>query len=152
MSYLQPLIKSTVRLLPAILFSLTLAVAHAEEDSLIKVINDPTLEWGPCPAFMGTECKLAVVHGDPSKPNTDVFFKVPGDYDIPNHWHTSAERMVLLTGKMSVTYEGEKSGLLLPGRYAYGPAKKHHKAYCHAGDTCILFIAFEEPVDAFEVH
>ena len=151
MSYLSPLLKSAGRLFPAILFAATLAVAQAEESSLIKVINDPNLEWGPCPAFLGAECKLAVVHGDPSKPNADLFFKVPGDFKIVNHWHTSAERMVLLTGKMSVTYEGEKSGLLLPGRYAYGPAKKHHKAYCHPGDSCILFIAFEAPVDAFEV-
>jgi hypothetical protein len=151
MSYQPSFLKRAARLLPAVVFAATLGAAHAE-DSLIRIVNDPTLEWGPCPAFLGTGCELAVVHGDPSKPNTDVFFKVPGDYDIVNHWHTSAERMVLLTGKMSVTYDGEKSGLLLPGRYAYGPAKKHHKAYCHAGESCILFIAFEEPVDAFAVH
>ena len=41
---------------------------------------------------------------------------------------------------------GEKSDLLYPGRYTYGPAKKPHTAYCHAGEPCILFIALEDPL------
>lgn len=151
MSYLQLFLTRVGRLLPAVVFAATLSVVHAE-DSLIRIVNDPNITWGPCPAFLGEGCRLAAIHGDPAKPNADLFFKVPGDYQIPNHWHTSPERMVLLTGKMTVTYEGEKGGLLYPGRYAYGPAKKPHTAYCHPGESCILFIAFENPVDAFEIE
>jgi len=47
---------------------------------------------------------------------------------------------------MSVTYEGEKSGLMLLGQYEYESLRKNHKAYCHAG----LFIAFEEPADVLK--
>ena len=32
--------------------------------------------------------------------------------------------------------------------YAYGPPKLAHTAECLDGDSCILFIAFEKPVDA----
>jgi hypothetical protein len=47
-----------------------------------------------------------------------------------------------------VTYEGQDTVALRPGSYAYGPAKLAHDAYCEKGDPCVLFIAFESPVDA----
>jgi len=35
-----------------------------------------------------------------------------------------------------------------PGEYAYGPAKLPHEATCTSTTPCVLFIAFEGPVDA----
>ena len=83
-----------------------------------------------------------------AKPNADVFFKVPANFRIPWHTHTSAERMVLVSGELSVTYEGQPTTVLKPGMYAYGPAKLAHEAVCASGAPCVLFIAFEAPVDA----
>ena len=83
------------------------------------------------------------------KKNLDVFFKVAANSDIPNHWHNSAERMILISGKLEVTYKGEKPQTLKVGSYAYGPSKKPHTAKCGDAGPCILFIAFEEPLDAF---
>ncbi len=134
-----------------VFLSLLVLTAQADELSLSKLAKDVNLKWGACPAFLGEACKIAVLHGDPSKPNCDVFFKVPGDYKIPLHWHTSPERMVLVSGKMDVQYQEEENNLLVRGSYAYGPAKKPHKAYCHKGEECILFIAFEAPIDAYEI-
>lgn len=151
MSIQHSFLRGAGKLVPALLFAASLTAAQAGENSLAQVANDPNLEWGPCPAFLGEQCNIAVLHGDPSKPNSDVFFRVPGDYEIVHHWHTSAERMVLVTGTMSVTYDGEKTTTMYPGTYAYGPAKKPHKAYCSKGETCVLFIAFEQPIDAFEI-
>ena len=92
------------------------------------------------------------LHGDRSKENVDIFFKVPANSDIAEHWHTSAERMVLVSGEMEVTYEGEAPQLLKKGSYAYGPAKKPHSAKCKDQGPCVLFIGFEEPLDAFAVE
>jgi len=97
---------------------------------------------------MPTGCEIAVLHGDPAKPNADVFFRVPGGAVIPAHWHTSAERMVLVSGEMKVAYAGQKPPTLRPGTYAYGPPKATHDATCTSKDPCVLFIAFEGPVDA----
>ena len=78
------------------------------ENSILKSIDDETLQWGPCPPFMPEGCNIAVLHGDPSKEKADVLFRVNGKSSIPNHWHSSAERMVLLSGKLEVTYKGEE--------------------------------------------
>jgi anti-sigma factor ChrR (cupin superfamily) len=94
-------------------------------------------------------CNIAVLHGDPAQPNADVFFRVPGKAVIPSHWHTSAERMVLVSGEMRVAYTGQTPSTLRPGTYAYGPSKLQHSATCTSASPCVLFIAFEGPVDAY---
>lgn len=120
---------------------------HAQK-AVVATHDDPGLAWGPCPEFLPAGCQIAVLHGDPAKDNTDIFFKVPAGADIPHHWHTSAERMILVSGEMHLTYDGQPPVVLRPGTYAYGPAKLGHEGRCAAGDPCVLFIAFETPVDA----
>jgi quercetin dioxygenase-like cupin family protein len=134
----------------------TLLVAHlpatagdaAREAAVARTFQDPGLQWGPCPPFLPKGCGIAVLHGDPAQPNVDVFFKVPAGATIASHWHSSAERMVLVSGELDVTYEGQSPVKLKVGSYAYGPAKKPHHAQCAAGAPCVLFIAFESPLDA----
>jgi quercetin dioxygenase-like cupin family protein len=127
------------------------AAGPAAEASVSHTLQDPALKWGPCPDFLPKGCAIAVLHGDPGKPNVDVFFKVPAGSTIPSHSHTSPERMVLVSGTLTVTYEGQAPAKLVPGTYAYGPAGKAHSATCAAGDPCVLFIAFESPLDAVPV-
>lgn len=121
-----------------------------EEKAVVKVHDSNDLQWGGCPDFMPEGCSIAVLHGDPTKKNSDVFFRIPENAMVPNHNHTSAERMVLVSGEMQVTYEGEDTQTLKVGSYAYGPPEKAHTAKCVKG-PCVLFIAFEEPVDAMAV-
>ena len=140
------------QLFPVLLLLFFFSFSYSQETTAIEESvafseNDPNLAWGPCPEFMPEGCSLAVLHGNPAERNADLFLKIPANSFIPNHIHTSAERMVLVAGDMEVTYEGEEPRLLKAGSYAYGPANKPHIARC--GDIpCLLFIAFEEPVDA----
>ena len=120
----------------------------AEESAVVRAAGDAGLQWGPCPAFLPQGCQIAVLHGDPGKPNADIFLKVPAKSKLPMHWHSSAERMVLVAGELHVTYEGQKTAVMKPGSYAYGPSKQHHAAECVSAVPCVLFIAFESPVDA----
>lgn len=123
--------------------------APTQERALTRNAQDAQLQWGPCPPFMPAGCGLAVLHGDPAKANADVFFKLPAKAAVPDHWHTSAERMVLVAGELHVNYKGQAKRELKPGMYAYGPAKLPHSASCVSTAPCVLFIAFESPVDAF---
>jgi quercetin dioxygenase-like cupin family protein len=122
------------------------------EPALAHAAGDSQLQWGPCPPFLPQGCGIAALHGDPAKPNLDVYFRVPGHSQIAAHWHTSAERMVLVSGEMTVTYAGQKTTTLKPGMYAYGPARVHHSGECVSAEPCVLFIAFEAPLDAMPVE
>lgn len=124
------------------------AIASSDDGAFIRKADAAELEWGPCPAFMPADCGIAVLQGNPAERNADVFFKLASKTTVPAHRHTSAERMVLVSGEMQVEYEGQKPQVLTPGTYAYGPANLSHSATCRSDDDCVLFIAFEEPVDA----
>lgn len=134
-------------------------VAHVFASAPLRAQNVPAIapitrtvasvtQWGPCPSIFPTGCQIAVLNGDPSKPNADVFLRVPSGYTIPSHSHTSAERMILVEGRLRVRYKGAAAANLTPGEYAYGPAGLPHDARCSGGKSCTLFIAFEGPVDA----
>lgn len=124
------------------------ASANPTQEIPVTFAADATsLRWGPCPELFPAGCEIAGLHGDTKQENADIFLRVPANYTIPEHWHTSAERMVLVSGAMKVQYKGHKPMTLKKGMYAYGPAKLPHTAICLEGDDCVLFIAFEEPVD-----
>jgi mannose-6-phosphate isomerase-like protein (cupin superfamily) len=124
------------------------ATAAAEPSQPIKIdYDDPALEWGGCPEGFPEGCGLAVLQGDPARPNADVFLRLSPDTGLAHHWHTSAERMVLVSGEFHVDFDDHPPVVMRAGSYAYGPAKLPHHAHCAAGDPCVLFIAFEEPVD-----
>lgn len=136
--------------LAPVLAALAAAPAPADEAAFTRTIDDPSLKWGPCPALMPEGCRIAVLNGDPSERNADIFYQVPGGAEIPRHWHTSPERMALVSGEMEVTYDGQDPVRLETGAYAYGPAKKPHSAVCLSADPCTLFVAFVDPIDAME--
>ena len=140
---------TSVPIVASLFFLVTVASAEesASEPALSYSAADSDLQWGPCADLFPAGCQVAVLHGDPTKPNADVFFRVPGNYDLPAHWHTSAERMVLVAGELHVTYDGQRTVVLKPGMYAYGPAKAPHTGRCVGDQPCVLFIAFEDPVD-----
>ena len=124
-------------------------VASGSAAPLALAASDSALQWGPCPPIFATPgCEIAVLNGDPAKPNADVFLRVPGGYVIPPHRHTSAERMILVSGQLRVHYKGAEPTTLNTGHYAYGPAGLPHEASCLGAEACTLFIAFEGPVDA----
>jgi quercetin dioxygenase-like cupin family protein len=126
----------------------TIAQELPSNPALAIASTDPALQWSPCPPIFPAPCELTVLHGNPANNNADVFLRVPSQYEIPPHIHSSAERMTLVTGELVVTYQGQDPATLKVGTYAYGPPTRPHKAKCISADPCTLFIAFETPVDA----
>lgn len=145
---LQATLCSSLLVLSGLAGSAALANPPDQQAALTRTADDTSLEWAPCPPFMPPGCGIAVLHGDPADANLDVFFMVPARSNIPLHTHTSAERMVLVAGELHVTYDGQDTAVLKPGTYAYGPAQKPHEGFCASAVPCVLFIAFEAPLDA----
>lgn len=133
----------------ALALGLAAPPALADQQAFVQEADSPQLDWGPCPEFMPAGCSIAVLRGDPAKPRADILFKLPSGTTAPEHWHSSAERMVLIAGRMEVRYEGQQPATLDAGTYAYGPPEVVHEATCNSRQDCVLFIAFNEPVDAF---
>ena len=143
-----------VVLLSCVAVSSTPAVAQESmgEQAISQTHKDRQLKWGPCPPIFPKGCEVTVLHGDPANGRSDVFLRTPANYRLPPHWHTSPEHIILISGELHVTYEGQKPSVLRAGSYAYGPAKAKHEARCANAGTCVLFIAFESPIDAVLVE
>jgi len=105
---------------------------------------------GAVPAFMPAGCGLAVLHGDPAKANADVLLRLPANAVIPEHWHTSAERMVLVAESSRSTTRSGKSRAQARHVRLRAP-KAPHTGSCGTA-PCVLFIAFESAVDAVPVE
>ncbi|MBI1341263.1 cupin domain-containing protein [bacterium] len=118
------------------------------ETALTRAPDDQSLQWAPCPPIFPVGCRIAILHGDPAQPNADIFLRLPGGMELPAHTHTSAERIILVSGELQVHYEGQSAAILRTGNYAYGPPNLPHTAKCLSDEPCTLFIAFEQPVDA----
>jgi quercetin dioxygenase-like cupin family protein len=145
---------SGAHLASALILSLAATAAAAAEPAQPAPLAIPPdsadLVWGPCPPIFPTGCEIAVLHGDPSQNNADVFLRVQSGARLPPHTHTSAERMVLAAGELTVRYDGHQAKTLRRGDYAFGPAGLPHEAQCLSQEACVLFIAFESAVDALE--
>ena len=142
-------INSSVIILASVLAAVP---SFAQENALVFSHEDASLDWGPCPDFIPKGCEIAILRGDPARNNVDIFFRVPGDFHIPHHRHTSQERMVLVSGTLDVTYDNHERATIQTGEYAYGPSQLPHSAYCHGGDPCVLYIGFVAPLDAIPVE
>ena len=140
--------KTAREMMFAALALLASASSAATERPLAVAPSDPGLVWSGCPAIFPRGCELTVLHGDPARPNADLFLRVPGGSALQAHSHTSAERMMLAAGRLTVKYLGAPERTLTGGTYAYGPAGAPHSATCISEEPCVLFIAFEGPVDA----
>ncbi|MDQ3258044.1 MAG: cupin domain-containing protein [Acidobacteriota bacterium] len=141
-------------LLSCVAVSSTPALAQEPtgEQAISRTPDDPQLKLNPCPPVFPKGCEVTVLRGDPANGRSDVFLRTPANYRLPPHWHTSPEHMILVSGELHVTYEGQKPSILRTGSYAYGPAKAKHEARCANAGPCVLFIAFESPIDAVLVE
>jgi len=130
----------------------TTASAQTPDRPLSIAHDDPAVAWSGCPAVFPQGCELTILHGDPGQPGADVMLRVAPHQTLPDHRHSSAERMMLAAGRLAVKYRGYPETTLSPGNYAYGPANLPHRATCVSDEPCVLFIAFDGPVDAVPVE
>lgn len=139
--------KTSILILACTIYCSAFGQMTEKENSHSIDPSDPNITWMPAPeAFPG--CSVTILNGDIAEPRLDFFFKVEPNTDVVRHTHESAERMILVQGTLEVQYDGEDATILKPGMYAYGPAKKPHRAKCLDGVPCILFVAMNESFTA----
>jgi uncharacterized protein (TIGR02246 family) len=103
-------------------------------------VAPPQVTWGDAPPNLPRGAKLAVVSGDPSKPEPFVLrLQLPAGYTVAPHWHPTDEHVTVLAGTLSLGM-GEtldKSALqdLPAGGYALLPAEMRHYAVAKTAAT-----------------
>ena len=93
----------------------------------------PALKWGPAPAVFPAGAKMAVLAGDPGKPEQfTVRLDFPAGYTIPAHFHPTDELVTVIRGTFLVgmgdRFDAAKTISLAGGGFIVAPAKMNHYA------------------------
>jgi len=78
---------------------------------------------------------------------SEIFVRAPKSYVFPRHWHTSAEHLVMVTGRLDSDIEGSGHVSIGPGGYLYLPGTTPHSARCGDDAPCLFYIGLDKPLD-----
>ena len=95
--------------------------------------QQPTLNWGPAPAVFPAGAKMAVLQGNPGKPEMfTVRLDMPPGYKIAAHNHPTDEHITVIQGVFLVgmgdKLDATKTMALNPGGFVTAGAKMNHYA------------------------
>ena len=107
------------------------------------VASADSIQWGPCPPTLPSECKMSVLEGDPREPMLfTVRFQTTGAFELKPHWHPRNERVTILEGKVGVGFgdviDREAATWFGPGDYYVNAKEAHH--YVLADGPAVLQI------------
>lgn len=107
------------------------ADAAGPPPSKAVMVASSGLTWGDAPPVLPAGAKMAVVSGDPGKPEQfAVRLQMPAGYTIAPHWHPTDEHVTVISGTFGLGM-GDTLGNVkdLPaGGYAVLPAEMRHFA------------------------
>ena len=126
-------------------------VAAADSPEPPRTVQFARPKWEPCLPFVPKGCEVALVKGDFTRGGSQIVYRMPANFDVPAHWHTSAERMVVMAGKIRMTYDGRAPEVLETGDSAEAPGKLPHAAFCLRGTPCVVLVEYALPFDAIPV-
>ena len=122
-------------------------VAQAEDMGTVRKLSDNKL--GPLPG-MPSCIKMAVESGDPTKGGSVIVFRGTAGCQIPRHWHTPTEHVMMVSGsaKVEMMHGGSTTATTIgPGGYAMMPSKHVHQFTCVS--ACLAFVSSDA---AFDIH
>lgn len=87
-----------------------------------------------------------VLRGDPSSDGFELFARYPAGHVFAPHWHSANERIILISGKMSIQ-AGSATKFLEAGGFAYLPAKEVQKMACVSSTQCTFYVYWDGKLD-----
>ncbi len=117
-----------------------------------RLVNLDQVKWGAAPPSLPPGIEAAVLAGDPAKRGQfTVLIRGPQGYRVPPHWHSTEERVTVLSGSFTMGM-GDKidtgtGTALTVGGYAMMPRRAHHW-----GMATAPFIIQIQAMGPFDIH
>jgi quercetin dioxygenase-like cupin family protein len=93
----------------------------------------------------------ATENGDPDIGPSTLILKAAPSCDVPWHYHTAEEQLIVTQGSVRTEMEGMPAATLESGGFAMMRSKAKHRFYCEAKSECIIFVMFDRKYDIFWV-
>ena len=119
---------------------------HAKDTEEMITLNPQTLKFTAIPDM--PDCATAaILRGNPRSGPAWVLLKLASGCEVPWHWHTANETLVVISGYGTVAMKDGPPLRFVPGAYASLPSHHMHRARCSS--TCLLFNGADA---AFDIH
>src|SRR5215469_7230022 len=89
----------------------------------------------------------AVVYGDPSSGPSTFVIKGTKGCDVPMHYHTPSEQVVMVSGTAQIEMKGEQVRTVKAGAFAMAPSRHPHHFTCTS--ACEFYVMSD---GAFDIH
>ena len=89
----------------------------------------------------------ATLRGNPRNGPFWVMLKLASGCQVPLHWHSANEDIVVISGRGTITMTGGPPLRFAPGAYASLPSRHTHQASCTR--SCLLFTSSD---GAYDIH
>jgi mannose-6-phosphate isomerase-like protein (cupin superfamily) len=119
---------------------------HAEDAAQMITVNPQTMKFIAIPD-MPACATAAILRGNPRWGAAWVLLRLASGCQVPWHWHTANETLLVISGRGSVTARDGTPLQFTPGAFAYLPSHHAHHASC--ARTCVLFNSADA---AFDIH
>jgi quercetin dioxygenase-like cupin family protein len=115
------------------------ALATAARAQSARVWSYEELDWKADKTFPSVQSVL--LWGDPATGDHAMLRKFPAGFAPPPHRHPATERIVVVSGTITVRYADSKEKRLGPSSYSEIPAGMEHGVKCHDDAPCIFVLA-----------
>ena len=119
------------------------------------IVPADKVQYAAAPPILPPGAQLAVLEGNPAEKGPVVMrLKLPANYKIPAHWHSTDEAVTVLSGTFNIGM-GDKlveqgSQALAPGGFLYLPAKMRHFAWTTS--PTVIQLNLDGPFDLVYVN
>ena len=118
----------------------------AADATKMVVISADTMKFTPIPGMPGC-ASAAILRGNPRSGPAWVLLKLASGCQVPWHWHTANEDLVVISGQGAISMKDGPPLQFAPGAYTSLPSHHAHQASCSR--ACLLFNSAD---GAFDVH
>lgn len=115
------------------------------------IVDIGKVEWQPLKLEgLPPGIEIAALRGDLAEGGGEILLRLPANYTVPNHSHTSDELYVWLKGPFTYIAGNGKQVEIDSAAYISLPGNTPHALKCH-DEPCIFYVRYGRPFD-LHVH
>ncbi len=113
------------------------------------IIDLNKLEWAPLEVKgLAPGAEIAVLRGDLATGASELVLRLPPNYYVRNHTHTSDEVYVWIKGAFTlIAHDGTKTKFDGPAYISFPGNAPPHALKCGSKESCILYLRYSRPFD-----
>ena len=118
---------------------------ETQKAHMVNVLFDDIV-WETEELPNGQTFEMSILRSDEASGDTAMIVRAKAGTQVPKHWHTANEQIIVIEGVLNIESEGHTVSLS-KGGFHFLPSKVLHRAWANDNDDILIFIAADAPWD-----